>query len=57
VFFISWLGWKLAKKTKFIKLADIDFATGLRELDAQQAEDEIRYKPDTRWKKFVSILF
>lgn len=57
VFFFSWLGWKLAKKTKMVALSEIDFTSGLRELDAQQAEDEERFKPDTRWKKFVSILF
>jgi amino acid transporter len=57
VFFFSWLGWKLVKKTKLVPLAEIDFVTGMRELDEQQAEDEERFKPDTRWKKFVSVLF
>jgi len=40
-----------------VPLAEIDFVTGMRELDEQQAEDEERFKPDTRWKKFVSVLF
>jgi amino acid transporter len=57
VFFFSWLGWKLVKKTKFVRLADIDFVTGMRELDAMEAEDLETYKPDTPWKKFVSVLF
>jgi hypothetical protein len=35
----------------------MDFVTGMRELDEQQAEDEERFKPDTPWKKFVSVLF
>jgi amino acid transporter len=57
IFFFSWLGWKLVKKTKMVPLAEIDFVTGMRELDEQQAEDDERFKPDTRWKKFVSVLF
>jgi hypothetical protein len=35
----------------------MDFTSGMRELDAMQAEDEEKYKPDTPWKKFISILF
>jgi hypothetical protein len=29
----------------------------MRELDAMEAEDLETYKPDTPWKKFVSVLF
>jgi amino acid transporter len=57
IFFFAWLGWKIVKKTKMVPLAEIDFVTGMRELDEQQAEDDERFKPDTRWKKFVSVLF
>lgn len=57
IFFISWLGWKIVKKTKFVPLAEIDFVTGMRELDAMEAEDNEQFRPDTRWKKFISVLF
>ena len=57
VFLVCYVGWKVAKRTKLIPLSQIDFTSGMRELDAQQAEDEIKYKPDTPWKKFIAILF
>lgn len=45
------------KKTKIVPLAEIDFMSGLRELDEMQARDEERFKAETRWQKFISILF
>ena len=57
VFAICYVGWKIAKRTKLVPLAEIDFVSGMRELDAMQAEDAEKYRPDTKWKKFISILF
>ena len=57
VFAVCYVGWKVSKKTKLIPLAQIDFTSGMRELDAMQAEDEEKYRPDTPWKKFIAILF
>lgn len=57
VFAICYVGWKIAKRTKLVPLAEIDYTSGMRELDAMQAEDEEKYRPDTKWKKFLSILF
>lgn len=57
MFAICYAGWKIVKKTKLVPLNQIDYTSGMRELDAMQAEDEKLYKPDTAWKKFISILF
>ena len=57
VFAVCYVGWKVAKRTKLIPLAQIDFTSGMRELDLAQAEDEEKYKPDTAWKKFIALLF
>jgi len=35
----------------------IDFDSGRRELDEMEARDNELYKPDTWYKKVVSILF
>lgn len=57
IFAICWAGWKIVKKTKVVKLADIDFDTGRRELDEMEVADAERFKPETKWQKIMSILF
>lgn len=57
VFAVCYVGWKVAKRTKLVPLDQIDFTSGMRELDAMQADDEVRYKADTPWKKFLALLF
>jgi len=43
IFFFLWLFWKLWKKTKFVKIADMDLDTGRREIDELDAEEEAKY--------------
>ena len=57
IFLVCWAGWKIWHKTKFIRLDEIDFVTGRRELDELEEEDRERFAPTTRWEKFTSILF
>lgn len=57
VFAVCYVGWKIAKRTKMVPIKEIDYTSGMRELDLMQAEDEEKYKVDTWWKKFISILF
>jgi amino acid transporter len=57
IFIVVWVGWKVWHKTKWIPLEEIDFFTGRRELDLMEAADKEKFKPDTPWKKFCSILF
>ncbi|KAJ2778456.1 hypothetical protein H4R18_004583 [Coemansia javaensis] len=54
LFVIIWLGWKYIKKTKWIKLADIDLVTGsLLELE-RSGEIEIFPEPDgAGWRRFI----
>lgn len=40
-----------------VRLEDIDFMTGRRELDEMEAIDAERFKPDTWYGKIMSILF
>ncbi|GAA6045805.1 hypothetical protein NBRC10513_005213 [Rhodotorula toruloides] len=49
VFIVLYVFWKLFKRTKFVRIENMDFDTGRRELD-QIAEDEAaRYKAPTTW--------
>ena len=57
IFVGCYAGWKLAKKTKFVKLEEMDFVTGMRELDEMEARDEAKFKPETRWGKIMSYMF
>lgn len=57
IFAIAWGGWKVIKKTKWVKLHEIDYATGRRQLDEMEKYDNERYKEDTFWKKIGSALF
>jgi amino acid transporter len=57
IFGLSFLGWKLVKKTKLIPLAEIDFQSGRKELDEMQARDAEVYKEDSLLKQISGILF
>jgi len=58
VFAVCYFGWKLAKRTKIVKLDDIDFETGRREIDEMQERDEARFAQQVKWwQKVLSILF
>ena len=35
----------------------MDFTTGLPELDQMQERDEEKFRPETRWERFMSMLF
>ncbi|GAA6028004.1 hypothetical protein JCM8097_001825 [Rhodosporidiobolus ruineniae] len=49
IFIVLYIGWKLFKRTKFVRLESMDFFTGRRELD-QMAEDEAeKYTKPTTW--------
>ncbi|GAA5923553.1 hypothetical protein JCM1841_002980 [Sporobolomyces salmonicolor] len=49
IFAILYVGWKLFKRTKFVRLADMDFETGRRELDAIADEEAAKFVPATTW--------
>ncbi|WVQ95325.1 hypothetical protein IAU59_002421 [Kwoniella sp. CBS 9459] len=57
LFAICWGGWKIAKKTKVVPLAEIDFESGRRELDELEAIDRERFKVESKYQKFISVLF
>ncbi|GMK58934.1 hypothetical protein CspeluHIS016_0603760 [Cutaneotrichosporon spelunceum] len=57
IFAVAWVGWKVAKRTKWVKLKDIDFHTGRRELDEMEKNDKEKYKPVGRWGEIASWLF
>ncbi|CDR38311.1 RHTO0S03e08130g1_1 [Rhodotorula toruloides] len=51
IFIVLFVFWKLFKRTKFVRIENMDFDTGRRELD-QIAEDEAaRYKAPTTWSR------
>ncbi|KAJ1726037.1 hypothetical protein LPJ61_005464 [Coemansia biformis] len=54
LFVIIWLVWKYTKKTKWIKLVDVDLTTGsLLELE-RNGEIELFPEPgESRWKKYI----
>lgn len=57
IFFGAWIIWKVVKRTRLIPLKEIDFTSGRRELDEMEELDNVRYKPDTMWKKILSTVF
>lgn len=57
IFIGSYLLWKVLKRTKTVRLEDIDFVTGRRELDAMELEDEHTYRPETWWQRVLAALF
>ncbi|QRV74899.1 amino acid permease [Ceratobasidium sp. AG-Ba] len=44
IFAAFYLYWKIAKKTKWVRLEEIDFVTGRRELDEMNEQELARYK-------------
>ncbi|POY72479.1 hypothetical protein BMF94_4305 [Rhodotorula taiwanensis] len=44
---VLYVGWKLYKRTKFVRLDTMDFDTGRRELDSMADEEAARYKRPT----------
>jgi amino acid transporter len=52
IFVACYLGWKFAKRTKWVTLDDMDFVTGSRELDEMdQLEREKDVSNNTWWGK------
>ncbi|KAH8892823.1 hypothetical protein GQ53DRAFT_861005 [Thozetella sp. PMI_491] len=55
-FVVIYLGWKITKRTSFVKPEDMDFRTGLDEVEAH--ENSLEFKtPQTRYEKFLDWLF
>jgi amino acid transporter len=58
IFLACYLGWKYAKKTRWVTLDDMDFVTGSRELDEMdQFEREKDARNDGWWRKIGAYLF
>ncbi|GJN92789.1 hypothetical protein Rhopal_005827-T1 [Rhodotorula paludigena] len=49
VFIILAVFWKFYKKTTWVRIANMDFETGRRELDAIAEEEAAKYKAPTTW--------
>jgi yeast amino acid transporter len=43
IFAFCYFGWKLYAKTKIVKLEDIDFHTGMKELDEMAEREAAKY--------------
>lgn len=48
---VLWIGWKLLKRTKFVRAHEMDFVSGLDEIEADCAGDEEDTKPKNLWEK------
>ncbi|KLT41895.1 amino acid permease [Cutaneotrichosporon oleaginosum] len=57
IFAVAYFGWKIVKRTKIVKLEEIDYITGRRQLDEMEKYDNERYKPVGRWGRIASWLF
>jgi amino acid transporter len=57
IFALCYFGWKFWNKTSIVPLWEIDFATGLQELDEMEERDEEKFKPETPFGKMMSMLF
>jgi amino acid transporter len=54
IFVAFYLFWKLFKKTKWVRLDEMDFMTGRRELDEMDREEQDKYsKPTSIWGKIA----
>ncbi|PWN51660.1 hypothetical protein IE53DRAFT_385983 [Violaceomyces palustris] len=57
LFLVLFVGWKLVKRTSFIKPSEMDFHSGKAEIDLDQAYWEAnKVAPTTAWQKFVEWL-
>lgn len=57
IFAACYFGWKIYAKTSIVSLSEMDFTTGLQELDQMQERDEEKFKPETPWQRIMSMLF
>lgn len=54
---MCYFGWKWFAKTKIVSLREMDFVTGLQELDQMQERDEEKFRPETPWQRIMSMMF
>ncbi|KAF7971190.1 hypothetical protein HWV62_21868 [Athelia sp. TMB] len=54
LFFILWLGWKVAKRSKMWRYEDMDFVTGIPSLEETELPE---VPPETVMQKVADILF
>lgn len=58
IFAAFYLYWKFVKKTQWVRLEDMDFTTGRRELDDMDEREVARYKaPKGFWERLWDFLF
>ncbi|KDN48578.1 hypothetical protein RSAG8_02565, partial [Rhizoctonia solani AG-8 WAC10335] len=58
IFVLFYAYWKVAKRTRWIPLEEIDFVTGRREMDEITEQEEARYQePKGFWEKLWDWLF
>jgi amino acid permease len=67
IILVLFIGWKLWKKTEFVRLSEIDLLTGRREMDLAAAKAEERaekaawpvwkkYSPGLKWAYIKGLL-
>jgi yeast amino acid transporter len=58
IFGILWASWKIAKKTRIVPLDKMDFVSGLRELDEEDAKLAAArsHEPQTWYKRIWNWL-
>ncbi|EON99118.1 putative general amino acid permease protein [Phaeoacremonium minimum UCRPA7] len=56
LFLVIYLGWKIVKRTSFIKPQDMDFQTGMAEVEAHEATLTVK-GPVTRYERFMDWLW
>ncbi|GAA5859297.1 hypothetical protein JCM8547_001971 [Rhodosporidiobolus lusitaniae] len=58
IFALLWVGWKLFKRTKFVRLESMDFFTGRRELDAMADDEAAKFvEPRNLFEKVWAWIF
>jgi amino acid transporter len=58
-FFVLWLGYKIAYRTKFIPSSKVDLVTGLRAIDEEEENflaDQAAKGPQSRWRNLWDSL-
>ncbi|KKY18677.1 putative general amino acid permease [Phaeomoniella chlamydospora] len=56
LYLVIYLGWKIIKKTKFVRATETDLATGLREVEEHEVQ-LITKEPATRYERFMDFLW
>lgn len=51
---IIYLAYKFIKKTKIVKVHEMDFTSGIAEIEADEEEE---VEETSRWKRFLSWIF